>query len=61
MQVLQGHTQPVNVVQCDATKIVSVSDDRSVRIWNAKTGDPMQTFIAHSDVISAMMYVLIDR
>jgi division protein 1 len=42
-RTLQGHTAPVTCVQFDEHHIVSGSVDRSVRIWDVRTGGVFDT------------------
>ena len=41
LKVLEGHTDCVNTVaiSTDGAKIVSGSDDRTVRVWSMETGE----------------------
>ena len=40
LKVLEGHTLPVNsvAISTDGGKIVSGSEDNTVRVWSAETG-----------------------
>jgi WD40 repeat protein len=41
--VLRGHTSPVNFARfsVDGSRILTGSDDRTARLWNAATGEPL--------------------
>ena len=41
LKVLEGHNRSVNsvAISVDGSKIVSGSDDNTVRIWSAETGE----------------------
>ncbi|KAL0067057.1 hypothetical protein AAF712_005841 [Marasmius tenuissimus] len=45
--VLRSHRAAVNAVSISSTLIVSGSGDRSVRLWDAKTGTLLRTFENH--------------
>jgi WD40 repeat protein len=36
--------------------IVSASDDKTVRVWDAATGDCQQTLAGHSGAVNAAQY-----
>ncbi|KAJ3776766.1 F-box/WD repeat-containing protein 11 [Lentinula raphanica] len=45
--VLNAHRAAVNAVAISDTLIVSGSGDRSIRLWDANTGNPLRTFENH--------------
>src|SRR5205085_1939432 len=53
---LQGHTKPVNSLAFanDGTRILSGSDDASMRLWDAQTGKEVRRFNGHSAAISSV-------
>lgn len=58
LHTLGGHTDTVAAVGFapDASELVSVSFDRSVRIWNIATGKARVTLNDHSDFVHAVAY-----
>ena len=50
LKVLEGHTGEVNsvAISVDGSKIVSGSDDKTVRIWSAETGEVPARLPAHT-------------
>lgn len=54
--VLRGHAAPVSAaVFClDGQRIVSAAHDRTIRIWDAATGNPLQAIPGHSDIIHCL-------
>jgi WD40 repeat protein len=47
--VLRGHERQIVAVQfsLDSTQIITASDDRSIRTWEAATGRPIRTLLDH--------------
>ena len=58
LQTLTGHTDIVNSASYspDGTKIVSASDDGTIKIWDANTGTCLRTLTGHSYVVSSASY-----
>ncbi|KAF2200698.1 NACHT-domain-containing protein, partial [Delitschia confertaspora ATCC 74209] len=50
LQTLEGHSSSVNSVAFshDSTRLASVSNDRTVKIWDPSSGDCLQTLEGHS-------------
>ncbi|NJO42895.1 MAG: protein kinase, partial [Cyanobacteria bacterium RU_5_0] len=50
---LSGHSRPVNsvAISADGQTIVSGSEDSTIKVWNLKTGELLQTLSAHSDTV----------
>ncbi len=40
----------------DGKNIASASDDKSIKIWNAQTGQCVSTLIGHSGYVTAVSY-----
>ncbi|KAF6841907.1 vegetative incompatibility protein het-e-1, partial [Colletotrichum musicola] len=55
---LEGHGGPVSAVAFspDGQVIASVSDDKTVRLWDAATGAHRKTLKGHSDWVSAVAF-----
>jgi WD40 repeat protein len=51
MYLLSGHAGCVNSVgfSADGSKVVSGSDDKTVKIWNADSGEVIQTLSGEID------------
>ena len=56
--VLEGHDQRVSSVAFsrDGDRIVSGSYDRSVRLWNAHTLEPLLSLRGHTDPVTAVAF-----
>ena len=53
--VLIGHTERINLIKkLNHNQIVSVSDDKTIRIWNISDGMLVRTFTQHSSRIQAL-------
>jgi WD40 repeat protein len=57
-QVLIGHTQPVRTVafNADGRTLASGSDDRTLRLWDYRTGDCLGMLSGHSSWISSVSF-----
>ena len=55
-RALKGHTDLVRAVALsrDGQCIVSVGDDKSVRVWNTSTGQLLRTLQGHSEPVYAV-------
>ena len=56
--ISQGHTKGVNAVAYspDGTKILSASQDKTIKEWSVSTGKCLQTFEGHKDVVKCIAY-----
>ena len=63
LQTLEGHSGCVNSVAFspDGQKIVSGSDDKTVKVWDATTGSLLQTLNGHSDAVKSIATSLVNR
>jgi WD40 repeat protein len=54
VQILEGHTEAVYCVAVspDGQQIVSSSEDHTVRVWNAQTGDQRAVLKGHSEGVT---------
>ena len=57
-QLLEGHSGYVMSVcfNHDGSQVASGSDDNTVKVWNAKTGDLVQTLEGHSDIVNSVCF-----
>ncbi|KAK2938621.1 G-protein beta WD-40 repeat [Fusarium oxysporum f. sp. vasinfectum] len=55
---LEGHSENVNsvVFSHDSKKVASASADKTIRIWNAKTGECAQVLEDHSDNVNSVVF-----
>ncbi|MEE1097327.1 MAG: hypothetical protein U0K83_03255, partial [Bacteroidales bacterium] len=58
LQTLEGHSKYVRYVAYspDGTKIISGSADKTIKIWNANTGECLKTLEGHSDWVNSVAY-----
>ena len=58
LKTLEGHSYGVSSVAYspDGTKIISGSTDKTIKIWNANTGECLQTLEGHLDIILSVAY-----
>ncbi|KAL5115854.1 hypothetical protein ACEQ8H_006256 [Pleosporales sp. CAS-2024a] len=56
IMTLEGHGAAVNAIQILGGNIVSASGDRSVKVWNVRTGACVRTFSGHSKGIACVQF-----
>ena len=58
LKTLEGHSWDVSSVAYspDGTKIVSGSGDKTIKIWDANTGQCLKTLEGHSDDVESVAY-----
>ena len=58
MLTLEGHTDSVTSVAFnhDGTKIVSGSEDKTIRVWNVDTGECILTLKGHTDYVKSVAF-----
>ena len=58
LHTLKTHTGIVNsvAVSSDGQRIVSGSGDKLVKVWDAKTGQEIQTFVGHTEAVSSVAF-----
>ena len=56
VMTLEGHGAAVNAIQILEGQIVSASGDRSVKVWDVRTGACIRTFQGHSKGIACVQF-----
>jgi WD40 repeat protein len=58
LQTLEGHGNIVNSVAFshDSTQLVSASEDRTVKIWDASSGACLKTLEGHGDAVNSVAF-----
>lgn len=56
LMTLDGHAAAVNAIQILDGQIVSASGDRSVKVWNVRTGACLKSFSGHSKGIACVQF-----
>src|SRR2546421_6944222 len=58
LKTIEGHSRSVRSVAFshDGTRVVSGSDDETVKIWDASSGACLKTLEAHSTCISSIAF-----
>jgi F-box and WD-40 domain protein 1/11 len=56
LMTLEGHSAAVNAVQLYDGQIVSASGDRTVKIWNVRTGACLKTLAGHTKGIACVQF-----
>ena len=55
IHTLEGHTDVVNTVAVlDATRVISASDDETLRAWDVESGKTLRAFEGHTSVVAVL-------
>ncbi|MEM9807698.1 MAG: WD40 repeat domain-containing protein, partial [Cyanobacteria bacterium P01_D01_bin.56] len=56
LRTLEGHAAGINeiVITPDGTKIVSASDDHTLKVWDLQTGNLLLTLTGHTGIVKAV-------
>ena len=52
----EGHTAAIRCLKADSQKIVSCSDDKTIKIWDIETGERYVTLKNHSDGVTCLQF-----
>lgn len=55
-KTLTGHSDWINKLLLVGDKIISASDDNTIRVWDLNTGNCLKTLEGHSDFIQSVEY-----
>ncbi|KAF7976476.1 hypothetical protein HWV62_6745 [Athelia sp. TMB] len=57
-KALKGHSEPISMIvfSPDGSRIVSASNDRTLRLWDAVTGAHMKTMEGHLGPVTSVVY-----
>ena len=54
--MLKGHTDWVRTFQFDSKRVVSGSYDKTIRVWDMKSGACSRVLTGHTDAVNALQY-----
>ena len=56
VKTLKGHTEPIKCfVIYQLTKVISGSEDKSIKIWDLNSSKCLQTLLGHTGVVSSLL------
>lgn len=55
-KILCGHSDWINKVLLIGDKIISASDDNTIKVWDLHSGNCLRTLMGHSDFIQSIEY-----
>jgi WD40 repeat protein len=56
LRKLTGHTDSVNCLEFDGARVVSGGEDRTIRVWDLKTGKVERILQGHEDGVSCLQF-----
>ena len=58
LKVLVGHTDSVNgIIRLDEKRVVTSSDDKTLRVWDTVTGNEIRTLTGHEAAVNTLVKV----
>jgi WD40 repeat protein len=56
VKILSGHTDAVTCLFIDSIGLISGSADKTVKLWDIKTGKPKMSFVGHTGQVLSVFY-----
>jgi WD40 repeat protein len=56
LRKLTGHTDSVNCLEFDGARVVSGGEDRTIRVWDLKTGKVERILQGHEDGVTCLQF-----
>eukprot|EP00054_Salpingoeca_dolichothecata_P014621 m.82899 g.82899 ORF g.82899 m.82899 type:complete len:830 (-) comp21086_c0_seq1:117-2606(-) len=52
----EGHTGVIRQIQADKWRVISASDDKTIKVWNLRTGQRLVTLQCHTDGVTCIQF-----